>query len=766
MKMNDTIEKILEQIQQPLWEHWYIKEKIGSGAYSCVFKVEAKRSSRRVNSAALKIQPITANGREFINEDDKRAYIERRKARADSEAEIMLDLRRFPNIVFYEDEDIRELIIDGKFEGYYSLLRMELLTSVVDLIHKKQFDFTRKNIIKLATDIGKGLNGAHSCGVIHRDIKPDNFFVDAYGTYKIGDFNVAKMSDSARTMAGTPGYIAPEVYSAKSDIDAVYTYQADIYSFGICLYRLTNDMLYPFEDTDDTETAHSRRYKGEKLRPPKNADPALASIILKACEFSAEDRYDDMLELLMDLSKLGESEFTAARKTLAAAARVTDPDMTILAEEPVTYTASEQLRAHRARVDTRGCAIEFGAYPETPGGALAPIRWRVLSIDGKNAILITEKAVDAMAFADSTDCISWEDSAARRFLNNDFFNAAFDDDEKQMVLDTELVNYKNVTFRTNNGGKTSDKVFLLSIEEAERFFGSDRERTAAPTALARSKGIFTSADGMAWWWLRSSGCTENYAADVDYGGDVDSYGADRVVSVEGLRPVVRVSLSFLEGEDLSALSRRVTSSSLRDDHTENIEVGDTVRFGEYFVDSKFRKDPLLWQVLDVQDGKALVITKRCIDARSFDSRSMAVTWRQSELRKWLNTEFAQAAFGSSLSRVYEVDCTTPKNEIYSVSGGLDAKDKVFLLSLDEAKRYFPDDPSRTAQVAPTAREKGLFVFNNGCAWWWLRSPGCTKHYAANVDYGGDIDFYGSDATAVNGVRPVLWVDTGAVKKLN
>ena len=81
MKLNDTMEKILEQIQQPLWEHWYIKDKLGSGAYSCVYRVEAQRSRTRINTAALKIQPITANGREFINESDKRAYIERQKAR-------------------------------------------------------------------------------------------------------------------------------------------------------------------------------------------------------------------------------------------------------------------------------------------------------------------------------------------------------------------------------------------------------------------------------------------------------------------------------------------------------------------------------------------------------------------------------------------------------------------------------------------------------------------------------------------------------------
>ena len=765
MKLNDTIEQILAQIQQPLWEHWYIKEKIGSGAYSCVFKVEAQRSSRRINTAALKIQPITANGREFLNEDDKRAYIERQKARADSEAEIMLDLRRFPNIVFYEDEDVREYIVDGKFEGYYSLLRMELLTSVVDLIHKRQFDFSQNNIIKLASDIGKGLNGAHTVGVIHRDIKPDNFFVDAYGTYKIGDFNVAKMSDSARTMAGTPGYIAPEVYSAKSDIDAVYTFQADIYSFGICLYRLMNDMLYPFENTDDTETAHSRRYKGEKLPPPRNADPRFAEIILKACEFSTEKRYKDMVAFLLELSKLDKRPDEISRR-VEAAMRRSDPDLTILAEEPGNVSASEVIKTHRAKVDINGSAIEFGRYPDSPGMSSVPLRWRVLNISNDTALMITEKAIDAMPFADSKGCTSWDTSSVRSFLNGEFFNKAFSEDEKKVVLDTELINYKNVTFRTMNGSKTNDKVYLLSIEEAQRLFRDDRERSAAPTALARSKGVYTSADGMVWWWLRSSGCTPGYSADVDYGGDVDSYGNDRIGSVECIRPVIRVSLSFLENEDKSALLRSVSVSSSGGSVNETIAKGDTVKFGEYFTESKSNKDPLLWQVLDVKDGSALIITTSCIDAACFDSRTMAVTWRQSELRKWLNTGFAEAAFGGRLSYIRETSCHTDANAVYHTLGGTDVKDRVFLLSLEEAKAYFPDNGSRTAQVVPAAREKGLFVFDNGCAWWWLRSTGNNKNYAANVDYGGDIDFYGSDATALCGVRPAMWVDVRALAKLN
>ena len=203
MNNNDVINEILSQIKQPLWENWYIKQKIGSGAFSAVFKVEAKRTSRRTSVSALKIEPITSDDKPFINEERKRNYIENKRRSAESEAEIMYSLRKCPNIVSYEEEDIRELYINGVFEGYYYLIRMEFLNAISTLIHTQKFDFSEKNVLNLAADIGRGIQAAHRLGIIHRDIKLDNFFVDEFNEYKLGDFNISKKTGAARTFAGT-----------------------------------------------------------------------------------------------------------------------------------------------------------------------------------------------------------------------------------------------------------------------------------------------------------------------------------------------------------------------------------------------------------------------------------------------------------------------------------------------------------------------------------------------------------------------------------
>lgn len=310
--MNNTelIEIILRQINQPLWENWYIKEKIGSGAYSAVFKVAAKRMNR-TDISALKIEPIVPSDNAVLDENRKIKSIEEKRELVINESTIMYNLRNCPNIVSYEDEDIRELVIDGKLEGYYFLIRMEYLSCLSDLLKSRQFELTEKNVLKLAKDIGKGIKAAHDLNIIHRDLKPGNFFRDAKGIYKLGDFNISKQTSASRTFAGTNGYLAPEVYMAKSSANASYTCQADIYSFGICLYQLMNNLYMPFENNMSLEAAIDKRMSGQTLPAPINASAEFSAIILKACAYNRQNRYKSIDEMLYALENMGKSAAAA-----------------------------------------------------------------------------------------------------------------------------------------------------------------------------------------------------------------------------------------------------------------------------------------------------------------------------------------------------------------------------------------------------------------------------------------------------------------------
>lgn len=105
MAVNELISIIEGQIEQPLWGNWYIKEQIG-GVFSAVYRVEARRMNR-TDVSALKIEPITASNTLFTDEKRKRSYIEERKKYIDAESSIMYNLKGCPNIVAYEEEDLR-----------------------------------------------------------------------------------------------------------------------------------------------------------------------------------------------------------------------------------------------------------------------------------------------------------------------------------------------------------------------------------------------------------------------------------------------------------------------------------------------------------------------------------------------------------------------------------------------------------------------------------------------------------------------------------
>ncbi|MDE5620244.1 MAG: protein kinase [Ruminococcus sp.] len=313
MNTNETADLIAGKIRQPLWENWYIKEKIGSGTFCNVYRIEAKRINR-TDTAALKIEPILAEERFSDNEERKISYIEKRKQSVVNETEIMYMLKDCPNIVAYQEEDMREFYIDGKFEGYYFLVRMELLENVHMLIIHKQFDLSENNVLKLAREIGNGIKSAHSMNVLHRDIKPENLFVSQNGVYKLGDFNISKRATSARSVAGTPQYMSPEIDSASTNING-YTAQADIYSFGICLYQMMNDYLLPFEENFFDDDAINKRRSGVPLPPPKNASPEFSYIILKACAFNQQQRYHSIDEMLYDLNHINSISQTISNRT-------------------------------------------------------------------------------------------------------------------------------------------------------------------------------------------------------------------------------------------------------------------------------------------------------------------------------------------------------------------------------------------------------------------------------------------------------------------
>ena len=197
-----------------------------------------------------------------------------------------------------------------------------------------------------------------------------------------------------------------------------------------------------------------------------------------------------------------------------------------------------------------GDNINFGSYPSEEDAQSKPIEWIVLERQCNKLLMISKYGLNAKRYNDELKDVTWETCTLRSWLNDDFYNAAFSDDEKNVIVQTEVSADKNPKYSTNPGNSTSDNVFLLSKTEAEKYFTDDNARMCAPTAYAIAQGAWTSdkykttsGEATCWWWLRSPGCYRNYAAHVYCGGSVDYVGI-AVSSDNGcVRPALWINLA-------------------------------------------------------------------------------------------------------------------------------------------------------------------------------------------------------------------------------
>lgn len=197
--------------------------------------------------------------------------------------------------------------------------------------------------------------------------------------------------------------------------------------------------------------------------------------------------------------------------------------------------------------------------------------------------------------------------------------------------------------------------------------------------------------------------------------------------------------------------------------------GDHITFGTYEQDNDKTNgaEEIEWLVLDVRDGKALVISKYGLDCKQYHMVSEDVAWETCTLRQWLNEEFYQTAFTqeerNKIETIGEED-----NLTYPTGADEDTGDKVFILSIAEAEMYFASDEARECFSTEYAIANGVWSWGyymsgskmiEGCGWW-LRTSNRYVDSAAYVDGGLIIDVdEGIDILDASlAVRPALWID--------
>ncbi len=245
-----------------------------------------------------------------------------------------------------------------------------------------------------------------------------------------------------------------------------------------------------------------------------------------------------------------EQNFTEAVKWYQLAADQGDADAAKKVKELATAlppTASTLSQKSSSDIDYSslevGDIITFGSYEQDndSSNGKEDIEWQVLAREGSRVFLISKYALDCQPYNTDWTDVTWENSTLRTWLNGTFLDNAFTSSEQAVIAQTTVTADKNPKFNTNPGNATTDKVFLLSIEEAKKYFPSHSARWCEATAFADAKGALIVYDN-SWWWLRSPGCRQDYAAGVSTDGSVSHNGDYVHLNYNAVRPALWIDL--------------------------------------------------------------------------------------------------------------------------------------------------------------------------------------------------------------------------------
>ena len=193
-----------------------------------------------------------------------------------------------------------------------------------------------------------------------------------------------------------------------------------------------------------------------------------------------------------------------------------------------------------------GKSVTLGEYEQDDYASTGKeaIEWVVLDIKYGKALVTSKYALDNKPFNDSCEDVTWETSTLRKWLNNDFLNSAFTDEEKKWIATTTVSadSNPNPYYISNPGKATQDKIFLLSINEVNKYFEDTSATLCQPTKYAYGGGYDVSSIHCSWR-LRTPGYSQSYTAVVKATGAIDNYG----IVVDGtntyIRPAMWIDLS-------------------------------------------------------------------------------------------------------------------------------------------------------------------------------------------------------------------------------
>lgn len=404
-----------------------------------------------------------------------------------------------------------------------------------------------------------------------------------------------------------------------------------------------------------------------------------------------------------------------------------------------------------------GDLVFFGRHSSSDHNPDA-IEWQVLEQDEDTVKLISQRSL-AIRRYDGVGGrpISWKNCELRRWLNSEFIYQTFSAEEQMRLVtwDAPSILTEPEKYGYGPGSRTRDRVCLLSLPEAQRYFPTNASRVCDLEEWARGerrRDAYASAsmiDGEVVWEVRRGGedfvwwlwSPPHYHSDVvGWDGEVRLGDHHKTVFTNrrhsdsvSLRPVIRVWRKRPHAAKLETI--RLSQAD------------DVVVFGRY-PQRGADPEPIEWQVLSNEDGVVRMISRYVLDARPWHDEHGITPWEDSGLRAWLNGEFRDVAFvEAERAALREVDA--------------ERHDTVSLMDVSEVRRRFAFHEQRLCYPTPHALQQGRILRRkDGPSWWWLKSTGRNPFCAAGVDDHGYVRSVGRYHRVLGGVRPMIAVVVG------
>ena len=272
--------------------------------------------------------------------EDAQNYYKQVAADYQAELETLEKLSASPNIGCYRSYQIEPKEDGVGFEIYLLAEYRKTLSEVLT-----DTPVTQAGAVNLGLDLCSALVSLREAGLVHRNVKPSNVYLSAQGHFLLGDLGIAKIDElkyCSMPENMLSSYSAPELFSLLGTIEPT----TDIYSIGMILYRVYNGNHGPFEDEKTSPRAADKlRVTGETLPAPMYADYEMAEIILKACAFKPEDRYQtpqEMQEALLEYGKRNEASDALIVPPIEGEPETIDPNLEEEIE-PVQFADTEKM---------------------------------------------------------------------------------------------------------------------------------------------------------------------------------------------------------------------------------------------------------------------------------------------------------------------------------------------------------------------------------------------------------------------------------------